>query len=448
MKARYVRPSEGTLLKARFGEWSLISASNGGGERFLVGSDVAEVLTRLFSGQSVRSLLREDRVSEAELLPLLDLLLHEKLIEFSQFSRDFSNRCHTQDPPLDSINVLLTNACNLRCRHCYLESGSRVDNELDGNTWIRVLREAHKLGAFLLNISGGEPLLHPQFRSIAEYIASTPTYHANVNTNGTLITAEVAGFLAESFDSIQISIDDSVEANHDAFRGAKGCFARAIRAIEALVLTGAEVNVGCTITQDNFSTLDSLVDLCESLGVTCLNLGLLAEIGRARPTVSPQLAITNCICGVQKAFGEKLFNKMCELSRRGGRLRILLPFRVDSPTRDTLTPKKRFICSGDSNQIVFVMADGTVIPCDKLPTKLFGCGNVRSNSLSSVWNSKKMRQFKLMNPEQLPHCGRCPELRACGGPCVARAFHSGGRLESRDRIACAIARCFAQSQRR
>lgn len=439
-------PSQGTLLKARFGEWSLITATNGGSERFLVGSGAANILTRLFSGQSVRSLLREQTVSEGELLPFLDLLLHERLIEFSHCPRDFSNRCHIQDPPLDSINVLLTNACNLHCRHCYLESGSRVDNEVDGITWIRVLREAQALGAFLLNVSGGEPLLHPQFRSIAEYIASTPTYHANLNTNGTLITAEVAAFLAESFDSIQISIDDSVEARHDAFRGAKGCFARAIHAIEALVRAGAEVNVGCTITKDNFSSLDSLVDLCESSGVTCLNLGLLAEIGRARPTVSTQLAITNCISGVQKTFREKLVSKMCELSMRNGRLRILLPFRVDSPSRYSLRRKKRFICSGDNNQTVFVMADGTIIPCDKLPPTVFGCGNVRRNSLSSGWTSKKMRQFKLMSPKQLPHCRGCPMLRACGGPCVARAFHSGGSLESRDRIACAIASCFAQSQ--
>ena len=435
----YVSLPEHVILKARYGEWYFIDTQHRNRERLLIESDTVELVHTILRGASIFDVATHYDLPINEVVAFVDALRAEGVMILCDAPVDASGRCFAFEPPLDSINILITNACNLTCAHCYVQSGKRLRGELTGTEWVTVLEQARCLGAFELNVSGGEPLLHRNFWDIAEYIATVPTFNANLNTNGTQQIEGHENVLARAFKSVQISLDDVIPERHDAFRGKHGSFVKAVRTIEHLVKVGVETNVAFTLTPQNIGVLNDVIEFCERIGVSALNIGLLAGIGRARANyllqVTPRSSSTS-------AFFRAVYHALRDLAVRQTSLRLLFPFRIREAERETLT-EKRFICSGDTTQIVYVLADGTISPCDKMPSEAFGYGNIRENSLADVWNSERMRAFKLMSPRELPKCRACPHLQVCGGACIARAYQDGGSIESPDWASCAIAQQLA-----
>ena len=85
-----------------------------------------------------------------------------------------------------------TRTCNLRCRHCYMESdGQKYDGELTTEEAKRFIDGLAEFRVPVLLFSGGEPLIRPDFFELAEY-ARDKGVRPTLSTNGTLITREVA----------------------------------------------------------------------------------------------------------------------------------------------------------------------------------------------------------------------------------------------------------------
>ncbi len=69
--------------------------------------------------------------------------------------------------PLNQFYFYLTEGCNLACRHCWL--APKLDREgtlyptLPVDLFETAIREAKPLGLKAVKLTGGEPLLHPQF---------------------------------------------------------------------------------------------------------------------------------------------------------------------------------------------------------------------------------------------------------------------------------------------
>jgi radical SAM protein with 4Fe4S-binding SPASM domain len=439
----YIKLAKKIVFKARYEHWYFITVGPHENERFWVDVDTAKLVLALLRGRKIKTVAEEFSLSSEELISFLDKLLEEKLIEYSEYSVDSTSCCFSLSPPLDSINALLTNACNLKCKHCYLQSGHCLANELTGKEWVTVLKQAQQLGVFGVNVSGGEPLLHKDFIEIAEYIASIQTFNANLNTNGTLINQGNIGLIAKAFSSVQISIDDVNAAKHDSIRGKQGSFQKAVQAIKKLVDLQVPVSLALTLMPENIASLASLVAFCDNLGVRTLNIGMVVNIGRA--STNNLLPSADSSWQELNSYIDRMYLELRKLRDQHSNLKILLPFRINSTELQT-DNGKRFICSGDHTQIIYVMADGTVMPCDKLPKEIFGYGNIREKSLKDLWLSSKMQEFKLMTPKHLPKCEKCHHLALCGGACVARAYQNGGSLESQDCLSCIVSQKFADEQ--
>jgi radical SAM protein with 4Fe4S-binding SPASM domain len=439
---QYVGLANCAIFKSRYGQWYLINTSLCERERILVEGGTEKVLLFLFAGNSIESACESFSLERTELSNFLQTLVDEGVIIWCQISIDSTDRCYDIYPPLDCLNALLTNACNLHCAHCYLSSGKPAGDELTGDEWVHILKEARSLGVFELNVTGGEAMLHRDFMQIAEYIASVPTFNANLNTNGTLLKREHEEIIVHTFTSVQVSIDHSVAAKHDKFRGKEGSFERSVATIRKFVDCGTQTNIGFALNHNNLEALDDVISLAEDLGVTVLNIGLIADLGRARDN---QLVRKLQPTTVQSdPFMEAVYHKIKELTDRSSRVQFLLPFRVPIKNEVHEPHEKNFICDGENTQIVYVMSNGNVMPCDKLPVDMFSCGNVRRHSLLVTWSSQRMKEFKLMSPRQLPICESCPHLKICGGACVARAYQSGGSIDSPDWTSCVIAQKLAQ----
>ncbi|WP_165055821.1 MULTISPECIES: arsenosugar biosynthesis radical SAM (seleno)protein ArsS [unclassified Adlercreutzia] len=143
-------------------------------------------------------------------------------------------------PALTTMQVNITYACNLACRHCYLECSPKNDEAMSRET-LQACLDAFDAGGFqIMDITGGSPELHPDFSwFLAESArrAQAAGGHVIVRSNLTLLDqAEYAHFIDEYAAAgahVTASIPYYSPETADAQRG-RGVFERAMRVIRQL----------------------------------------------------------------------------------------------------------------------------------------------------------------------------------------------------------------------
>lgn len=218
----------------------------------------------------------------------LDYLLAESLLALC--SAPCPRRRRWRPSPLPSLRyleLLLTERCNLRCRHCYL--GEAGTAELPLELVLATLAEMEDLQGLRVLLSGGEPLL---YRSWPELNARLPDYELRfvLLTNGLLLSDEMIRTL--NVPEVQLSLD-GLQEGHEWLRG-PGTWERTASRIPALVAAGRQVSVATMIHRGNLHELPAMRDWLLTQGVREWNLDLPCVSGRATPgadwLVSPEEA--------------------------------------------------------------------------------------------------------------------------------------------------------------
>lgn len=144
---------------------------------------------------------------------------------------------HMQHSCLSLVEI--TDHCNLHCPICYADSGPHRPGFRDLATVERMLDAvvANEGEPDVVQISGGEPTLHPQFFAILDAAKARPIRHLMVNTNGLRIAKEPA-FAArlkqyEPGFELYLQFDSLRDEVHQELRGAKLSDIRR-RALDAL----------------------------------------------------------------------------------------------------------------------------------------------------------------------------------------------------------------------
>jgi len=184
-----------------------------------------------------------------------------------------------RDSPLKTISVgpppsifwEITAACNLSCRHCVVGAGKKLDGELSTERCLQLAQELAEIGVRSVTFSGGEPLIHPDFRLLAGRVRELGLM-VQVSTNGTLVTPEIAYWFRQIGAEIQVSLDGSTPEIHDYMRPGRGAFHKTIAGIEALVAAGHEITIGTVVSTINLADIPSILALAEKLGVARFRL--------------------------------------------------------------------------------------------------------------------------------------------------------------------------------
>lgn len=141
--------------------------------------------------------------------------------------------------------------CNFRCEHCSIkrfqgEAGKRAFTLDD----VRNLsRQADEMGLAHFVITGGEPLVFPDFDALVAAIDPRKFYITS-DTNGWHLDAAKARHLKEiGIDKIQLSLDSLDPVEHDAFRRKEGSHARALRAIDAALEAGLNIIIQTVVSR-------------------------------------------------------------------------------------------------------------------------------------------------------------------------------------------------------
>ena len=158
----------------------------------------------------------------------------------------------------------ISRACNLKCVHCYNDSGSsRASDELSTEEAKTVLDDLAAFGVPSVLFSGGEPLMRQDIFELIGY-AVEKGLRAVISTNGTLITEAIAKKIKQNQVSyVGISLDGIGRIN-DQFRGVTGAFEKAVAGIRNCQDASVRIGLRLTLTKRNVEDLESLFDFFEA----------------------------------------------------------------------------------------------------------------------------------------------------------------------------------------
>ena len=311
-------------------------------------------------------------------------------------------------PLVMSWNV--TRECNMKCSHCYINAtDTKLNNELTTSEAKNLMDQIYQVSRPLLILSGGEPLLRPDIFELISY-GSKIGLKMGLGSNGSLIDEAAARKLkVAGVATVSISLDSHIETQHDEFRGVTGAWKKAVEACKALRRNNVLVQVNTTLTQQNYSQIDDIMLLAETIGVENFHLFFLVPTGRGTKLtdISPE------------KYEEMITKTFAKTSNHTLNVRPSCAPQFMRIAKDLGLDMRQWI-RGCIAGLYYcrIYPNGDVTPCPYLPIKL---GNIREKSFKEIWfNSKVLNDLR--NPNSLKgKCGVCEYRSLCGG-CRARAY--------------------------
>lgn len=167
-----------------------------------------------------------------------------------------------------SLIIGITYKCTSECPHCAVHHLRKGEKELTTNEIKSVINQAIGQGAFLLSLTGGEPMLREDLIEIVKY-ASSNFMLINLNTDGCLLTEKKIVELKENgLDLLSLSIDSPYPNIHDKLRNNEGCFDKIKRLIAFANKIGLFTQISTYATKQNINNgeLKQIIELGRKLG--------------------------------------------------------------------------------------------------------------------------------------------------------------------------------------
>lgn len=317
------------------------------------------------------------------------------------------------NPPLRDLFLELTSRCNEHCIHCGSSCGDIENTELSLEQCKKILDDVKRdfdISTLMLDITGGEPLLHKDFFGIMEY-ANKLGYIWGMTSNATLIDEKVAQKLNDcGMRTISISID-GLESTHDRLRGRKGAFMSALNGINALIENGGfeHIQVTTVINRQNFSELEALFKMFDKIDIDSWRVINIEPIGRAKK--HPDLLLS-------KDEYIQLFDFIKEKRSQGYPVTYgcshFLGLNYEREVR-----KWYFLCNAGL-YTASIMSNGDIGACldiERRPELIQG--NIEKDDFKTVWE-KGFKIFRTDLSDKNTNCSQCSEKRFCHGG----AYHS------------------------
>ena len=316
----------------------------------------------------------------------------------------------------------LTGQCNYACKYCY--AAYHDAHYLTSENAIKALEiavthntKANAMEPFILQFSGGEPLLNWEtLQAVVEYVETKHIpAQLQVQTNGSLLTDAIAKYLYTHKVGIGVSLDGRPKVNDRQRLTKSGASAAmlTIKGIEVLKRNNIACGVTCVVTSENVDELDGIVELAYYLGnVRRLGFDLLRYQGRGSAMQPPaKEAMAKAIAKVfaknellAQSFGYKIHitqHEKCEQLK--GNVEKNLGFAH---------------CIAMNGEALFVDAQGKFYACASfVDDGDFYLGDVTQGILQEQAEKIAIKVKKAMS-----FCCECKELADCGGGCLARWY--------------------------
>jgi len=343
----------------------------------------------------------------------------------------------------ESVVLLLTFRCNLKCKMCgqWGESGASrsygseiLKKELSISDYKKLIDE---ISVFRprITLTGGEPLMYGQIDQLLEIIKSK-RLHCFIITNGVLLDSHNETLIRLGVDEISISIDGPRDI-HDSIRGVGGTFDALVKNVKALNSLKRQLGkkkplttIVCTISSMNYKRLNEMFDVARELEASVLSFHHLSfldeDVMKEHNTVFNEIfKMTSSdwagfvlrdskIENAQELLAELLKIKSLVKSGRYPFFVNFYPNFTDNEIVEYYT-QKRFLPSSYARRcmspwvITYICPNGEVRPCFLLD---YVAGNLNQKSFADIWSDKKYLDFRknLKTHKLFPACTKCTEF--------------------------------------
>ena len=323
----------------------------------------------------------------------------------------------------------ITDVCDQRCRHCYIFAEGAC-TELASMPWEQMVEVVDQIEAMCehlgrtpyVYLTGGDPILHPDFWRLAELLHERGFMWA-VMGNPFHLTLEVCRRMKElGCRKYQLSLD-GLRATHDAFRK-PGSFDATIETIPLIQNAGIWCAVMTTVSSANAAEIPELIDLMAELEVDvyafgryCPTSGQKAEEFHMEPA-----AYRDFLIACQERIEAHEAAGCHTTFQRKDHLWTLLEYeqgKLQLP-RD-MQPGMVYGGCHCGIAHMTITPTGDVYACRRMESRV---GNVAEEPLEQIFLGAKMDEFRQF--DRFEKCVRCELFGVCRGCPAVAAGYSGG----------------------
>lgn len=297
----------------------------------------------------------------------------------------------------------ISEACNLKCLHCYQENNKPI--QLEYNKLLNILNQYKELLKEIglkghINLTGGEPLCSPHFfKLLEEFKKDKDLYTFSVLTNGTLITKEIAERISKYKPTyVQVSLEGGKKTN-DYIRG-KSVYKKVGEVVKLLKKQNVYVSISFTATSKNYKEFPKVVKYAEKLKVDNVWSDRFIPLGTEHDMdFKMSKDETQAYLRIMQKERVRLKEKK---SKTTVAMYRALQFQMthDYPYRCT---------AGD--YLLTVMENGDLVPCRRMPIVV---GNLLKDNMLELYRTSPI--LKELQEQKIPKdCKKCEHSERCRG---------------------------------
>ena len=338
-----------------------------------------------------------------------------------------------------TVILSITGYCNYRCRHCSVSAPKGAMGEMTLEQVKDVLLQIKECGLKEIVLIGGEPMVHPHFREIIEFIQEQGLVLQEIFTNCSLITEEFLDWLLAKnlYPFFRTSFD--LCGFHDKMRGVPGAEDKCYRAFELFKRKGFPVSCEIGVSKESLPALLPTLEKLAQCGVCFatvyppLDCGNWKNVNKSEKLTVHEL-VDYYVSFIPKFMALRLPISLCLY----GLWSYAWPSGAQSflghtaTTLDRMAEKKA--CSNYDSELS-ISADGYLSPCYVLSNNDFvkaKMPNVFKQPLKEILQESaytKVNNLTLADiVEANPECTVCEYRNLCGGGCRAEALLATGDI--------------------
>lgn len=242
----------------------------------------------------------------------------------STLEQQMIHRAKIRKTPINGSLELLP-LCNMNCDMCYVRlnpSEMKAKGRLRTVAeWLALAKEMEQAGVLFLLLTGGEPLLYPDFKKLYLELRKMGMI-LTINTNGTLIDEEWAKFFGKYKPRrINITLYGANEETYSSLCHYPGGFEKTIQGIRFLREHGVDVKVSCSITKANYNAIEKIFAIGKELDIPVHIDPYMMPAVRERELpfnmqsrITPEEAAHVSLAALKLQFSENIFQQYVQQS--------------------------------------------------------------------------------------------------------------------------------------
>lgn len=285
-----------------------------------------------------------------------------------------------------NVFLHLLTACNLSCRHCYINPAQHGTITLPKETaieWLRLFAQPERSTNLVL--LGGEPTLHPDLAEIIR-AAKAMRYTVTVDSNGFLFHDLLERVTPRELDFLNFSLDGPEPAVNDPIRG-ENVFSVCTKNIRQAVARGFQTGVIYTVSSLNINHLHRMPELLAELGVHRLFIQVIGLRGKSAGPQSDEVTSW-------QVEPERWLQVVPRVAMKAARLGLHVTY-----PKVYLDTDEEFACAGVVAENYFIFPNGRVYKCPLCEDYPIHTYTIENDQLLKHAGINEDRFFSLTIPE-------------------------------------------------